>query len=61
MGVKAEVLPLDTDCHHFVLEVVDAFISCKFQQFQLTSRGIAMKLIVSLFTIVAIIRMIGEG
>ena len=20
MGVKAEVLPLDTDCHHFVLE-----------------------------------------
>lgn len=22
MGVKAEVLPLDTDCHHFVLEVM---------------------------------------
>lgn len=21
MGVKAEVLPPDTDCHHFVLEV----------------------------------------
>lgn len=22
MGVKAEVLPPDTDCHHFVLEVL---------------------------------------
>lgn len=31
MGVIAEVLPPDTDCHHFVLEVVDAFISCNFQ------------------------------
>lgn len=22
MGVKAEILPPDTDCHHFVLEVL---------------------------------------
>lgn len=27
MGVKAEVLPLDTDCHHFVLEVVGSFLN----------------------------------
>lgn len=25
MGVKAEVLPPDTDCHHFVLEVFGLF------------------------------------
>ena len=43
MGVKAEVLPPDTDCHHFVLEVVDTFTSCNFQQFHLTFHGIAMK------------------
>lgn len=36
MGVKADVVPPGTDCHHFVLEVVYVFICCKFQQFHLT-------------------------
>ncbi|MBN8157048.1 hypothetical protein J0J30_23925, partial [Vibrio vulnificus] len=27
MGVKAEVLPPDTDCHHFVLEVIPVSVS----------------------------------
>lgn len=28
MGIKAEILPPDTDCHHFVLEVL-CFLSVK--------------------------------
>lgn len=52
MGVKAEVLPPDTDCHHFVLEVVDALASCNLQQFQLISHGIAVEPIVSFFLVV---------
>ena len=27
VGVKADVLPPDTDCHHFVLEVLCRFVS----------------------------------
>jgi len=30
MGVKAEVLPPDTDCHHFVLEVVESLLNLNF-------------------------------
>lgn len=28
MGVKASVLPPDTDCHHFILEVCRSFCPC---------------------------------
>lgn len=28
VGIKAEVLPPDTDCHHFILEVIISVFIC---------------------------------